>query len=163
MPRQSFVCGFFFLLSILHLSCFQRRPVSPPFFSHIIWQLTGLNVSYGTPFPQSPWTLPAWHLVPSTRLAPPLPSLSVGRYAQASFMASCRDMLVACTGSLWHGAERSWCPSSWDSLSVFAFGSPPPRALPRVDNADGVRARAMVPHANIVPSPSRKGSVDPLV
>ena len=57
------------------------------------------------------------------RPVPPLPSPSVGYYVQASFTTSCQNMLVACTRSLWHGAERSWCPSSWDTLSVLAFGS----------------------------------------
>ena len=57
------------------------------------------------------------------RPAPPLPSPSVGCYTQALFTTSCQNMLVACTGSLWHGAECSWCLSSWDTLSVLAFRS----------------------------------------
>jgi hypothetical protein len=31
-------------------------------------------------------------------------------------------MPVACTESLWHGAEHSWCPSSGDTLLVLTFG-----------------------------------------
>ena len=110
------------LLSILYSSLFQHCPpfslTSPPFSGYLATHWAQRLI---------------WHTVISNssdlvgtssfrfRLAPPLPSPSVGHYAQASFAALCQNMLVTYTGSLWHGAERNWCPSSWDTLSTFGL------------------------------------------
>lgn len=73
-------------------------------------------------------------------------SSTVGTHAQVLLAAWFRNVPVACTGSPWHGAERSWCLSMGNTLSVLTFGSHFSLVSCIVGNEGRVRSRAMVCH-----------------